>query len=205
MHRRGISVAVDGPHALAQVPVDLEAIGCDFYTASCHKWLSAPFGSGLLYVAPAWQPFVRPLSWSWGVLPPDVPSRWWQEFVWMGTRDPSAFLSVPTAIDWLQQIGFEAFRKRTHCLAQHIRNALIQRFGGAPLMPDDPVWYGSMAHVPLPPSAPSALQQRLWHDYHIEVPVVEWNGDRYLRISCHLYNTLSDLERLEKALIEVVG
>ncbi|GIW93396.1 MAG: aminotransferase class V [Pirellulaceae bacterium] len=154
LHRLGVTVVVDGPHALAQVPVDLEAIGCDFYTASCHKWLSAPFGSGLLYVAPAWHAHVRPLLWSWGVLPPDVPAQWWQEFVWMGTRDPSAFLAVPAAIEWMKQIGLEAFRTRTHYLAQQARKALVARFGREPLVPDDPSWYGSMAHIPLPTAAP---------------------------------------------------
>lgn len=51
---RGIAVCIDGPHAVAQLELNLESLGCDFYTASCHKWLSAPFGSGFLYVAPRW-------------------------------------------------------------------------------------------------------------------------------------------------------
>src|SRR5689334_13007544 len=43
---RGIAVAIDGPHAVAQAALNIEQLGCDYYTASCHKWLSAPFGSG---------------------------------------------------------------------------------------------------------------------------------------------------------------
>src|SRR5262245_34839753 len=57
---RGIAVAIDGPHAVAQVPLNIHQLGCDFYAASCHKWLSAPFGSGFLYVAPKQQAPVRP-------------------------------------------------------------------------------------------------------------------------------------------------
>src|SRR6185436_15247058 len=43
-HQRGIAVCIDGPHAIAQLPLHINELGCDFYSASCHKWLSAPFG-----------------------------------------------------------------------------------------------------------------------------------------------------------------
>ncbi len=204
MHHLGVTVVVDGPHALGQLPVNLAAIECDFYTASCHKWLSAPFGSGFLYVAPRWQSTVRPLLWSWGVLPPESPLRWWEEFFWVGTRDPSAYLAIPAAIQWLNAIGCEAFGRRTHFLAQQIRRRLVERFGCQPLGPDDPAWFGAMAHVPLPSMAPRQLQQLLWEDFQIEVPVVEWNGERYLRISCHLYTSQRDLDHLETALMKLV-
>src|SRR4051794_30336183 len=64
--QRGIAVVIDGPHAIAQTPLNIAELGCDFYTASCHKWLSAPFGSGFLYVAPQHQSRIRPPVLSWG-------------------------------------------------------------------------------------------------------------------------------------------
>jgi len=63
---RGIPVCIDGPHALAAVPVNLTQLDCDFYCASCHKWLSAPFGSGFLYIRPRWKQTIRPVVVSWG-------------------------------------------------------------------------------------------------------------------------------------------
>ncbi|MFY7969596.1 MAG: aminotransferase class V-fold PLP-dependent enzyme, partial [Pirellulaceae bacterium] len=42
----GVPLAIDGPHAPLQVPLSLRQLDCDFYLASCHKWLSAPLGSG---------------------------------------------------------------------------------------------------------------------------------------------------------------
>jgi len=97
----GIRVCIDGPHALAAVPLNLNRLDCDFYCASCHKWLSAPFGSGFLYVHPRWKQTVRPVVISWGNSLSGRPHNWQDEFIWSGTRDPSPFLAVPAAIDFL--------------------------------------------------------------------------------------------------------
>ena len=209
--RRGIAVAIDGPHAVAQVPLAIERLGCDFYTASCHKWLSGPIGSGFLYVAPQHQARVRPPVLSWGRIPPTKINSWSDEFVWVGTRNPAAYLAVPAAIDFLEQVGLAAFRSRTHWLAQYARRRLLELAGGEPLVPDDPAWYGSMAHVPLPPPAggkvggescpiSNPLQNTIWQRFGIEVPVVEFRGVRYLRVSCHLYNDTEQIDRLVTSL-----
>jgi isopenicillin-N epimerase len=211
--RRGIATAIDGPHAVAQLPLAIDRLGCDFYAASCHKWLSAPFGSGFLYVAPPHQRHVRPPELSWGRIQPTPIETWSDEFVWTGTRDPSAFLAIPTAIDFLEEVGLEAFRARTHWLAQYARRRLVELTGLEPIVPDDPAWYGAMAHVPLPPRRVSAaadaaaraaighpvanlLQHALWRECGIEVPIVEFRDRRYIRVSCHLYNDTKQIDRL---------
>lgn len=99
----GITVAIDGPHALAAVPVEIDRLGCDFYTASCHKWLCAPFGSGFLFVHPRWQQRAQPGIVSWGRSLGGRPANWIDEFHWSGTRDPSACLSVPAAIEFFER------------------------------------------------------------------------------------------------------
>jgi isopenicillin-N epimerase len=149
--RRGIAVAIDGPHAIAQVPLSIDELACDFYAASCHKWLSAPLGSGFLYVAPGWQSHLRPPVLSWGRIPPTKIESWSDEFVWAGTRDPSAYLAIPAAIDFLEGVGLAAFRERTHWLASYARRRLAELSDLPPIVPNDPAWYGSMAHMPLPP------------------------------------------------------
>jgi len=202
---RGVAVCVDGPHAVAQIDLNIDSLDCDYYTASCHKWLSAPFGSGFLYVHPRRQEAVSPLVLSWGRLSPTEPRRWDDEFVWSGTRDPSAFLAVPTAIEFLEDVDFEAFRARTHALARYARESIAGLVGLEPLVPDSPEWYGSMAHVPLPPKRAEELDARqlqnaLWRNFGIEVPIVEHNGRRAIRVSCHLYNNRRDIDRLVNAL-----
>lgn len=219
---RGIAVAVDGPHALAQLPLVLDALDCDFYAASCHKWLSAPFGSGFLYVAPRHHARVRPPGLSWGRIQPTRVEKWSDEFVWTGTRDPSAFLAIPAAIEFLEDIGAERFRARTHWLAQYVRGRLVELTGLEPIVPDDATWYGAMAHVPLPPRQKTAaedrvartaighpvasvLQHLLWREFSIEVPIVEFRGRRYVRVSCHLYTNTLHLDRLAEALAALLA
>ncbi len=207
---RGIPVCIDGPHAVAMLPLDLRALDCDYYTASCHKWLSAPFGSGFLYVHPHQQTAVRPAVISWGrTLEGDSPS-WRDEFHWLGTRDTTAWLSVPAAIDFLESVGLDEFRRRTHELARYARQRIGEltadlSAGGAavnlePLVPDDPAWYGSMAAMPLPPGEAEPLMRTLWERHGIEVPIIDWAGRRLIRVSCHLYNTRADVDRLVEAL-----
>jgi len=196
----GVAVAIDGPHAPAQVDLDLDTLDCDFYCASCHKWLSAPFGSGFLFVAPRWQSVIQPPLLSWGRLLPAKPRNWADEFIWSGTRDPSPYLAVPSAIEFLESIGRLAFRRRTHALARYARQRITSLTGLEPLVPDDPAWYGTMAHCPLPPGPPDELQRALWTECGIEVPIVHWGGDRFVRVSCHLYNHRADLDRLVEGL-----
>jgi len=208
----GIAVAVDGPHAVAQLPLSIRQIDCDFYAASCHKWLSAPFGSGFLYVSPKHQALVRPPVLSWGRLPPAAVESWSDEFVWSGTRSAAAYLAVPTAIEFLEQVGLTAFRARTHWLAQYARRRICELTLLEPIVPDDAAWYGSMAHVPLSPTTTSEtcavanpLQHAIWQKFGIEVPIVDFRGRRYVRVSCHLYNDTSHIDLLVSALKQVLG
>lgn len=201
---RNVVTCIDGPHAPAQVAVNIHDIGCDFYAASCHKWLSAPFGSGFLYVAPQWQSAIATPQLSWGLLRPDRPQKWDEEFIWCGTRDPSPYLTVPAAIEFLEHVGLTAFRQRTHWLASYARNRLSGFASRPPLVPDSSEWYGSMAHMPLPPVDTQRLQSSLWQQHGIEVPIVDWGGNQWIRVSCHLYNSTAEIDRLVKAIGELI-
>jgi len=203
--QEGVQVCVDGPHAVAQLPLELDQLGCDYYCASCHKWLCAPFGTGFLYAAAKHQERLGPLTLSWGQLPPDEVSHWSDEFLWSGTRDPSAYLAIPAAIDFMESVGLEDFRQQTHNLAQYARQQLVDLTGQEPLVADDPSWYGCMAQHPLPGGDARQLQNSLWEQYSIEVPIVEWNDRRFVRVSCHLYNDRQQVDRLIVALKELLS
>lgn len=206
----GIATCIDGPHAPAQVELDLRELDCDFYTASCHKWLCATLGSGFLFVNPQWQSYIEPLVQSWGRLNPNQPQTWDEEFIWMGTRDPAPFFAVAKAIEFLDSIGFDHFRRRTRYLADTALDVLIELFGTQPLYPihseSTRRWYGSMCELPLPDhlsaEEKSTLQSRLWNHHQIEVPVFEFAGQKLLRVSFHLYNSRSDIDKLVSALTE---
>lgn len=202
---RGVRVCIDGPHAVATLPLVLDALGCDYYTASCHKWLCAPFGSGFLYVHPRRHDEIDVPVMSWGRLQPAVPAGWTDELMWQGTRDPSPYLSIPAAIDYLEAVGIEAYRQRTHHLARYARRRIEELTGREAFVPDDAAgggatWYGSMIALPLPAGDGPVLQRRLREAFGIETPVVTWADRRFIRVSAHLYTTTAEVDYLVASL-----
>jgi isopenicillin-N epimerase len=208
---RGVDVLVDGAHAPGMVPLNLATLGATYYSGNCHKWLCAPKGSAFLWTRRDQQRDVRPLTISHGanaVLPGR--SRFRLEFDWTGTSDPTAWLTVPKAIEYLGTLvpgGWPALMARNRALALDARRLLCAAAGTAPACPDDMV--GSLASVRLPDGTaevgwrrPDPLQQRLFEDWRIEVPVMSWPAAprRLVRISAQLYNRPEHYERLAQAL-----
>ena len=202
----GIPVCIDGPHAIAMLPLQLDQLGCDFYCASLHKWLAAPFGSGFLYSKPKHRSGLKPAIISWGRSLSGRATRWVDEFHWTGTSDPAAYLAVPEAIRFLQSVGLDRFRDQCHSLAQYAGQQLTDHCGAIPLARDHE--YGTMLTLELPqlqrveqqPGTPHPLQLRLATEFGIEIPIVEWQDRLHIRVSCHLYNTPEQIDRLVEVL-----
>jgi isopenicillin-N epimerase len=211
---RGVDVLVDGAHAPGMLPLNLAELGAAYYTGNCHKWLCAPKGAAFLCVRPDRQEGVRPTVISHGANSPRKDrSRFQIEFGWTGTGDPSAWLTVPKAIDYLGGLfsgGWPEVMRRNRELALAARRVLGPALGLSPPCPDAMV--GSLAAFPLP-DAPSSeppktplyldpLQEGLLKRHAIEVPVIPWPEPprRVLRVSAQLYNSLSQYERLAAVL-----
>lgn len=190
----GILTVIDGAHAPGQIPVNLGALGADFYAGNCHKWMCAPKGSGFLHARREVQPLLTPLVVSWG-----WPSSFIEEQQWQGTRDVAAFLSVPAAIDFLRAHDWPAVREACHALAAEARRALVSLGGLPALSPDSPAWYAQMVSVPLPLSDAEAARTRLWTEFGVEAPIMSWNERSLLRVSVQGYNSRADVEALAAA------
>jgi isopenicillin-N epimerase len=200
---RGVSVCIDGPHAPLQIPVNIGQLDCDYYAASCHKWMCAPFGSGFLHVHKRVIDKIRPVVVSWGTrFPPRTAPSVHDEFTWVGTRDPSAWLAVPAAIEFFGSVGARAFRKYTHEFAQYARHKLEAVIGLPALVPDNAAWYGSMIAMPLPVCHGESLQQILHEQYGLETLVTTWNERHFMRPSCHLYTMREHIDALAAAMAE---
>lgn len=214
LNRRGVDTLVDGAHAPGQVPLNLNDLGAAYYTGNCHKWLCTPKGVALLHVRQDRQSLIRPLTISHGANSRRQDrSRFWLEFDWAGTWDPSAVLSLAAAGRFMEaQLpgGWPAVMARNRALALAARQVLCAALSVPEPCPAE--YIGSMATVPLPPAPAGglpelpfnewALQTWLRQTHRIEVPLVTWPAAprRWVRVSAQLYNSLPQYERLAAAL-----
>ncbi|HVZ42020.1 MAG TPA: aminotransferase class V-fold PLP-dependent enzyme [Candidatus Kapabacteria bacterium] len=196
---RGIITLIDGAHGPGQIPLNLEALGADFYTGNLHKWLCSPKGSAFLHARREMQPLLEPLvvSWGWEAVIPGSSTFVDHHEMW-GTRDLSPALSVPAAIRFQQEHEWDGVRARCHELVREAREALSMEFGFVPVAPDDDAWFAQMSSFLIPDGIDAAaLQERLFNEHLVEIPVFPWfNGRSLVRISVQGYNTAADVERL---------
>jgi isopenicillin-N epimerase len=197
----GILTIIDGAHAPGQIALDLEALGADFYTGALHKWLCTPKGVAFLYARPTAQKLLEPLvvSWGWESDEPG-PSRFVDHHQWQGTRDISAFLSVPAAIRFQEENDWDRVRARGHKLAVETRRRLLEILGGEPICPEGQEWLGMMCALRLPEMDWQGLQQRLIEEHKIEVFIWPWNKMTMMRVSFQAYNDQADADHLIEAL-----
>ncbi len=215
-HSAGARVLVDGAHAPGMLPLDLNELGADYYTANHHKWLCAPKVSGFLWVKPPWQHEVRPTVISHAAnRQREDRSRFLCEFDWTGTFDPAPLLSLPSAIDFLNSLlpgGLAELMRSNRELAMRSRDLLASALRIDPPVPDSMI--ASLVAVPLPPlTTPIAgterdpLQLRLRQAHGFELPFFTFKdlGCRVLRISLQIYNDLDQVERLADILRRELG
>jgi isopenicillin-N epimerase len=202
-HAAKVPVLVDGAHGPGQVPLDLGKLGADWYVGNCHKWLSAPKGSGFLHARADRRADLHPVTISHGYR-----EGFTAEFDWTGTIDPSAFLSLPAALDFFQHLGGQDLMARNRTLvmqaADFVARGLSTEVGAGPDMT------GSMASVrlplPLPSNRSASLKVRqALQSAGVDSPVHPLAGGLWLRLSAYAYNEMSDYERLAQKLPGVLA
>ena len=195
---RGVDVLVDGAHAPAMLPLDVGRVGAAYYAGNLHKWAFAPRGAAFLWARPDRQADLHPT-----IISHHLGEGIAREFAWQGTRDVTAWLCVPRAIAFLTELGEQRVREHNHALAAWAHRMLCERWGGEPLSPLDGSMLGSMATVVLPgrlqdmaDAEGEMFQRRLYSEHRIEVPVHRFAGRWVLRVSCQVYNSARQYERL---------
>jgi len=200
---QNILTIIDGAHVPAHIPLNIHELGCDFYTGACHKWLCAPKGSSFLFVKKEHQDWVKPVVVSWGKDGDDpTPSEFIQNFQWQGTRDMSAFLTIPTAINfYIKEI--RPYQESCKKIIQDTCSEFPSVLNTEPISAGRE-WLAQLVAHPLPKNIPSNLKKRLWEEYQIEIPVFEWNGQEFVRVSIQVYNTQKDVDLLMSALRSLI-
>lgn len=194
----GILTIIDGAHAVGQISLDMTAVNADFYTSNCHKWLCSPKGSAFLYARPEVQPLLDPLVVSWGWAEDrnfSYGSSFLDNLQWPGTWDVSAYLSVPAAIQFQAENGWTAVRHHCHALLTTTIDRVCHLTGQHSIYSSDQ-FYAQMGVAPLPAVAVPELKAGLLSDFQVEIPIVEWHGRCFVRISVQGYNNQTDLDAL---------
>ncbi len=223
LRTRGVDLLVDGAHAPGMLPLDLKALDLPYYVGHCHKWMCAPKGAAFLSVREDRRDAMRPLVISHGANSPRSDrSRYWLEFDWTGTADPTAWLCVPAAIDAMAGLvdgGWPAVMASNRAKALAAQAILCAALCIEEPAPQDMI--GSMAAVPLPPEPlridpsgknrsplqSSPLQDKLWTQHRIEVPIPSFPAAPYrlVRVSAQLYNKAEQYQLLASALTDALA
>jgi isopenicillin-N epimerase len=211
LEERGIETLIDGAHAPGMIEFDLRRICATYYTGNCHKWLCAPRAAGFLHVRRDRQEHIVPPVISHGYNRPRPGYNRFQDlFDWPGTLDPTPWICVGAAIDFLDGLlpgGMSALLRRNHEYAVAAQSLLIEELSARRLSP--PEMLGSMAAVeltndPNPPTEPidqHRLHRDLFERFQIEVPVYFFPSSPrvVLRVSAQAYNEPGHYRRLVEA------
>jgi len=201
---KGLLTFVDGAHVPGHIPLDLSVLEADFYTGACHKWMLTPKGSSFLYVQKDKQHLADPLVVSWGYESIDPShSQFLDYHQTQGTRDFSAFLTIPRAIQFMKDNDWEKVAADCRTLVRKNAPRFCELMGSAPLSPLTDEFLGQMFSIPLATQAPDQLYLHLFDTYKIEIPVMRQADKIYLRYSINAFNSQEDFDRLYDALKEI--
>lgn len=195
---RGILVMIDGAHAPGMLPLDLEALGADWYTGNFHKWLFAPKGCAFLWTAPERQALTHPTVISHG-----YGAGYLAEFDFTGTKDWSTYLAAPAGLEFLQRLGVERVRAYNREVALYAQKVLAEALGVE--LPAPAEMIGFLASVPVPTATATPEDAQKLHDYlidvhHIEAAVFAFDGKLLLRVAAQVYNEADEYDRLAEVM-----
>lgn len=195
---RGIEVLVDGAHTFAHIDYKVPDLGCDYWGSSLHKWLCAPFGTGLLYVRKEKIASLYPL---FAAPDPNVDDI--RKFEHLGTRSFAIEQGIGQAIDFHLMIGAERKQQRL----QYLKNYWLERVADLPrvrintsLHPD----YGcAIALLDIEGMSPREVHDKLFAGYKIHTTAIEWENLRGVRITPNVYTSTADMDVLVAAVREI--
>jgi selenocysteine lyase/cysteine desulfurase len=180
--KRNIITIVDGAHTFAHMEFNVSAFDCDYYGTSLHKWLCAPFGTGMLYVRK------ENISSTWPLFPNDKPqSTDIRKFESLGTRSFAPEQAIGQAIEnyWCERLAQNSRIKLNVSLKKEYSCAL-----------------GNFA---IDGIDPETIAQRLMNEYQIHTVAIKWENISGVRVTPHVYTLTRDLDRFIEAVLKIAA
>jgi len=199
--QKGLMTIVDGAHIPGHIALNLEQIQADIYVGACHKWLLTPKGCSFLYVKKEFQHLLDPLVISWGYESENLGHSQFLDYnEYQGTRDISAFLTVPKALEYLTSNNWNERSKNCRLLIQENYPKLCELLQTKPICAVSDEFLGQMCSIPIQPKNPIRLKEKLFNAFKIEIPITNFLNNYYLRVSIQAYNSQEDIDTLTEAI-----
>jgi isopenicillin-N epimerase len=198
LRRRGIPLLLDGAHAIGQIPLALDELGAEWYITNMHKWLYAPRGAALLHASAGAAPLTRPVLTSHY-----IGMGFPHSFDYVGTRDYTAWLSVPRAIAFFRELGAERLWAHQQALIARGSEALLAA-GAQEAAPA--TLSAAMRAFILPQRRPATdadaamVIRTLWEQERIQIRCARIGGTLLLRLCAQAYVETDEVEKLGAAL-----
>ncbi len=210
-HDKGLWVMFDGAHTPGMLPLDVHDMGCAFFATCGHKWMMGPKGTGFLYVRKELVETLEPVwvgagvDTGWDVRTGTLAFRTDAHKFDFGTQSSPLFVGLGAAIDFLHHLGIQNITSRNQALAGHLRNGLKSLGDRVEILtPDEPGGYGSLVAFRPHRIEFDKLHKALLEQHHIVTRPVAENGINCNRISTHIYNSFTDVDRFLTTLEKLV-
>ncbi|MAD97595.1 MAG: aminotransferase [Flavobacteriaceae bacterium] len=194
-HKKGILVAVDGAQSAGMFNIDLHELGCDFYTASSHKWLFSPKGVGVFYARKESQKHLKPLIVCRGHK--DTSIRRLENY---NTRNLPEFLGLGASIDFLNSIGKQKIHDRSFELKNYFRSKLENNDKVRFKTPKSDDLSAAIQVVEVVGKDVRQVKKELFDTYGIDCRPMSGLYLNALRFSFAIYITKKDIDDLVAAL-----
>jgi selenocysteine lyase/cysteine desulfurase len=192
---KGIDAIVDGAHALAQIDFTIPQIGAPFAAYNLHKWVGAPLGTGLVYVARDRIADIDPLYGDVTFACTDI-----DKLGHVGAVPPAPIMAVEDALAFHATIGTSNKEARLRWLARRWMDQVADVPGVRLYTPRDPRLHCALGAFAIDGMPAAEVARRLMDDHRIFTVVRKFGDAEIVRVTPHLYTQLDELDALARAI-----
>lgn len=198
--KHGVEVIVDGAHSFGLLDFKIPELGCDYFGTSLHKFLSAPIGSGMMWIKKEKIEKIWPLLCNGEPRSADI-----RKFETLGTRSFCIEQAIGEAINFHNAIGSKRKEERIRYLKNYWANKVkdIPKVKLHTSLKND--YSCAICGVSVDGMTPGELDGAFFNSYKIHTTGIVWENISCVRVTPHVYTKLSDLDKLAMAIEEIAA